>query len=132
MSAGGGKTKSMPAPEFLAVPQDDYLRLTVTPERVGIVDTLLDAGELPALRLSDEWYILNADLADTPAGAALTGGEMWQYRPSRYALAPVQVRMIAEALAAVGEFTYSHDLPPVQKFFAAAAARGDAIVTAYR
>lgn len=132
MSAGGGKTKSMPAPEFLAVPQDDYLRLTVTPERVGIVDTLLDGGELPALRLSDEWYILNADLADTPAGAALTGGEMWQYRPSRYALAPVQVRMIAEALAAVGEFTYSHDLPPVQKFFAEAAARGDAIVTAYR
>ncbi|NLF90105.1 MAG: hypothetical protein GX570_01970 [Corynebacterium marinum] len=122
----------MPAPEFLAIPQDDYLRLTVTPERVGIVERLLDEGGFPALRLSDEWYILNEDLSHSPAGAALTGGEMWQYRPSRYALAPVQVRMIAEALAAVGEITYSHDLAPVQAFFAEAAARGDAIVTAYR
>lgn len=114
------------------MPKDDYLRLTVTPERVEIVDKLLDADDLPSLRLSDEWYILNEDLTQTSAGAALSGGEMWQYQPSRYALAPVQVRMLAEALSDVGELTYSHDLGPLQKFFAEAASRGDAIVTAYR
>ncbi|SMG11824.1 hypothetical protein SAMN06295981_0618 [Corynebacterium pollutisoli] len=122
----------MRVPVYLAVSKDDYLRLTVTPNRVAVVDKLIEAGDHPTLRLSDDWFILDEDLLLTHAEPALNGGEMWQYKPTRNALAPVQVAMIAEALGEVGELTYSHDLPPLQKFFAEAAQRHDAIIIAYQ
>ena len=122
----------MRVPVYLAVSKDDYLRLTVNPDRVAVVDKLIKAGDHPTLRLSDEWFILDDDLMLTHAEPALNGGEMWQYKPTRNALAPVQVEMIAEALGEVGEVTYSHDLPDLAKFFAEASARHDAIIIAYQ
>ena len=122
----------MRVPVYLAVSKDDYLRLTVNPDRVAVVDKLIRAGDHPTLRLSDEWFILDEDLLLTHAEPALNGGEMWQYKPTRNALAPAQVQMIAAALAESGELTYSHDLPPLQEFFAAAAERHDAVIIAYQ
>lgn len=122
----------MRVPVYLAVSDDEYLHLTVNPERVKVVDTLIEEGDHPVLRLSEEWYILDEDLVLTHAAPALTGGEMWQFKPTRNALAPVQVEVIAEALASVDEYTHSYDLPPLQKFFAEAAARHDAVIIAYQ
>lgn len=121
----------MRVPVYLAVSKDDYLRLTVNPDRVAVVEKLIAEAELPVLRLSDEWFILDDDLMLTHAEPALNGGEMWQYKPTRNALAPVQVTMIAKALSEVGEVTYSHDLPGLAEFFAEAAERHDAIIIAY-